>query len=184
MPWLAGTPSRQSLAPAPVPGRDTRCSSSHLDRQGLFASPIAGEADQHRPRRGTADWGPRQHWPGQHAVRRRAAHNGLELSCPAARATVHPFSRNLAGQSPSNFPHASRVSCSELLGAPITHVAGAPGGPTSSLNSLTSLAFSSRFARIARDSRDFQAATWVSSRGSSFKSLAVFPQADTQSGSG
>jgi len=26
MPWLAGTPSPQSLAPAPAPGRDTRCS--------------------------------------------------------------------------------------------------------------------------------------------------------------
>jgi hypothetical protein len=49
-------------------------------------------------------------------VRRRAAHNGLELSCPAARATVDPFSRNLAGKTRSNFPHASRVSCSELLG--------------------------------------------------------------------
>jgi len=44
------------------------------------------------------------------------AHNGLELSCPAARATVGAFSRNLAGKSRSNFPHASRVSCSELFG--------------------------------------------------------------------
>jgi len=42
--------------------------------------------------------------------------NGLELSCPAARASAHSFSRNLAGKSRSNFPHASRVSCSELLG--------------------------------------------------------------------
>ena len=42
--------------------------------------------------------------------------NGLELSCPAARATAHSFSRILAGKSRSNFPHASRVSCSELLG--------------------------------------------------------------------
>ena len=41
--------------------------------------------------------------------------NGLELSCPAARATVHQFSRILAGKAPANFPHASRVSCSELL---------------------------------------------------------------------
>jgi hypothetical protein len=41
--------------------------------------------------------------------------NGLELSCPAAQASSQPFSRNLAGQSRSNFPHASRVSCSELL---------------------------------------------------------------------
>jgi len=49
------------------------------------------------------------------ALRRRAAHNGLELSCPAARATPHSFSRILAGKSRSNFPHASRVSCSELL---------------------------------------------------------------------
>ena len=32
------------------------------------------------------------------ALRRRAAHNGLELSCPAARATVHPFSRISGGQ--------------------------------------------------------------------------------------
>jgi len=44
--------------------------------------------------------------------------NGLELSCPAARAMLHPFSRILAGKSRSNFPHASRVSCSELLGGP------------------------------------------------------------------
>jgi len=53
-------------------------------------------------------------------LRRRAAHNGLELSCPAAQATLHPFSRISAGKSRANFPHASRVSCSELLcGAPI-----------------------------------------------------------------
>ena len=52
----------------------------------------------------------------QVVLRRRAAHNGLELSCPAARATAHPFSRNLASEARSNFPHASRVSCSELLG--------------------------------------------------------------------
>jgi hypothetical protein len=45
-----------------------------------------------------------------------APHNGLELSCPAARAMAHPFSRNLAGKTRPNFPHASRVSCSELLG--------------------------------------------------------------------
>jgi hypothetical protein len=42
--------------------------------------------------------------------------NGLELSCPAARATVDSFSRILAGKTRSNFPPASRVSCSELLG--------------------------------------------------------------------
>ena len=48
--------------------------------------------------------------------------NGLELreaalwaSCPAPRATVHPFSHNSAGKSRSSFPHASRVSCSERL---------------------------------------------------------------------
>ena len=46
------------------------------------------------------------------------APNGLELSCLAARAPHHPFSRNSAGKSPPNFPHASRVSCSELLGSP------------------------------------------------------------------
>jgi hypothetical protein len=49
------------------------------------------------------------------ALRRRAAHNGLELSCPAAQTTVDPFSRIPAGKARSNFPHASRVSCSELL---------------------------------------------------------------------
>ena len=54
----------------------------------------------------------------QAALRRRAAHNGLELSCPAARATPAPFSRILAGESRSSFPHASRVSCSELLCVP------------------------------------------------------------------
>jgi hypothetical protein len=56
--------------------------------------------------------------PGRLAdeVQRRATPNGLELSCPAAQAPVHPLSRNSAGQSPPHFPHASRVSCSELLG--------------------------------------------------------------------
>jgi hypothetical protein len=49
------------------------------------------------------------------ALRRRAAHNGLELSCPAARVTVDSFSRILAGDARSNSPRASRVSCSELL---------------------------------------------------------------------
>jgi ribosome modulation factor len=43
-------------------------------------------------------------------------HNGLELSCPAAQAAVRSFSRILAGKTRSNFPHASRVSCSEWLG--------------------------------------------------------------------
>jgi hypothetical protein len=51
---------------------------------------------------------------GQTADPMRA--NGLELSCPAARASPHSFSRNLAGMSRFIFPHASRVSCSELLG--------------------------------------------------------------------
>jgi hypothetical protein len=44
--------------------------------------------------------------------------NGFELSCPAAQTTAHPFSHNLAGQSSFKLPHASRVSCSELLGGP------------------------------------------------------------------
>jgi hypothetical protein len=42
--------------------------------------------------------------------------NGFELSRPAAQATVDSLSRILAGNEPTNFPHASRVSCSELLG--------------------------------------------------------------------
>ena len=42
--------------------------------------------------------------------------NGLELSCPAARAMVHSFSLILAGKSHPNFPHASRLSYGELLG--------------------------------------------------------------------
>ena len=48
--------------------------------------------------------------------------NGLELreaalwaSCPAARATLHSFSRILAGKARSNFPPASRVRCSESI---------------------------------------------------------------------
>jgi hypothetical protein len=55
--------------------------------------------------------------------------NGLELSCPAARATVHPFSRNSAGKSRSNLPHASRVSCSELFGGRQGHSQGEPIRP-------------------------------------------------------
>jgi hypothetical protein len=51
----------------------------------------------------------------QVVLRRRAAHNGLELSCPAAQALPHPLYGNLAGKASSNFPHASRVSCSELI---------------------------------------------------------------------
>jgi hypothetical protein len=43
--------------------------------------------------------------------------NGLELSCPAARALPHPLYGNLAGKASSNFPNASRVRCSELLGS-------------------------------------------------------------------
>ena len=58
MPRLAGTPSPHSLAPAPVPRRDTCCSTLHLDRQGLFASHAAGKADQHRLRRFNADSSP------------------------------------------------------------------------------------------------------------------------------
>jgi hypothetical protein len=69
--------------------------------------------------------------------------NGLELSCPAAQVTAHSFSRILAGQARSNLPHASRVSCSEVLGGSrkhsalrllvfvclgATHPHGAPGG--------------------------------------------------------
>jgi len=42
--------------------------------------------------------------------------NGLELSGPAAQASLPPLYGNLAGNTSSNFPHASRVSCSELLG--------------------------------------------------------------------
>ena len=41
--------------------------------------------------------------------------NGLELSCPPARATVALFSRISAGKSRSNLPHASRVRCSGRL---------------------------------------------------------------------
>ena len=48
--------------------------------------------------------------------------NGLELceaalwaSCPAAQALPHSLYGNLAGKASSNLPHASRVSCSELL---------------------------------------------------------------------
>ena len=59
-------------------------------------------------------------WSSRHScplfVQRDAPPNGLELSCPAARATAHPFSRILAGEARSNFPSASRVSCSEVLG--------------------------------------------------------------------
>jgi hypothetical protein len=47
---------------------------------------------------------------------RREPPNGFELSCPAAQALVDPWSRILAGKGRFNFPHASRVSCSELLG--------------------------------------------------------------------
>ena len=42
---------------------------------------------------------------------------GIAGLCPLLRATAHSFSRILAGKSRSNFPLASRVSCSELLGA-------------------------------------------------------------------
>ena len=42
--------------------------------------------------------------------------NGLELSCRAARAKPPPLYGNSGGKTSLNFPHASRVSCSELLG--------------------------------------------------------------------
>jgi hypothetical protein len=42
--------------------------------------------------------------------------NGLELSCPAARALPQSLYGSLAGNTSPNFPDASRVSCSELLG--------------------------------------------------------------------
>jgi len=42
--------------------------------------------------------------------------NGLEMSRPAAQASVDTLSRILAGEARANFPDASRVSCSELLG--------------------------------------------------------------------
>jgi len=51
--------------------------------------------------------------------------NGLELSCPAARATLPPLNGNLAGNTSSNFPPASRVSCSELLGSSLVDPPGA-----------------------------------------------------------
>jgi hypothetical protein len=47
--------------------------------------------------------------------------NGLELSCPAAQAAHDSLPRIPAGQAPSNSPHASRVSCSEVLGSRIGH---------------------------------------------------------------
>ena len=102
IPWLAGTPSHHSLAPSSVPGRDTRCSPFRLDRQGLLTSPIAGEADQHGPRRGIANQVLRQQWPGQLGVRRRAAHNGLELSCPAEAGQLSLLYGTPAGQASSN----------------------------------------------------------------------------------
>jgi hypothetical protein len=54
---------------------------------------------------------------GKVYCKRSVPPNGLELSCPAAQATAPPFSRIPAGKSRSNFPHAGRVSCSELLGS-------------------------------------------------------------------
>jgi len=36
-------------------------------------------------------------------------------NCPAAQATLRPLYGNLAGTTSSDFPHASRVSCSERL---------------------------------------------------------------------
>jgi hypothetical protein len=83
IPWLAGTPSPQALAPASAPGRDSRCSPHRLDRQGLFASSIAGKANHRRLQRFSGDSSPHRRAQGQDGVRRRTAHNGLELSCPA-----------------------------------------------------------------------------------------------------
>jgi len=57
-----------------------------------------------------------RHKVGRAGLANAGPPNGLELSCPAAQATVDSFSHNFAGKSRSNFPHASRVSCSELLG--------------------------------------------------------------------
>ena len=45
--------------------------------------------------------------------------NGLELSCPAARATAHPFYGILAGKGPSTFrtPAGSAAArCSAAIG--------------------------------------------------------------------
>jgi hypothetical protein len=42
--------------------------------------------------------------------------SGCELSYPAAQGTVDPSSRIRNGKSPTNIPHASRVSCSEVSG--------------------------------------------------------------------
>jgi hypothetical protein len=65
----------------------------------------------------------------QAALRRRAAHNGLELSRPAARATVYSFGHNLAGRTLSNFPHASRVRSSEWLGIAVSRMLGCTLAP-------------------------------------------------------
>jgi len=54
--------------------------------------------------------------PEQAGGKRYWTPNGLALSCPAARASPPTLYGNSAGNTSSNFPHASRVSCSELLG--------------------------------------------------------------------
>ena len=54
--------------------------------------------------------------------------NGLELSCPAAQASDDAFSRNPTGKPRFNFPHACRVSLSDLFGG--EDVDGASPGST------------------------------------------------------
>jgi len=43
--------------------------------------------------------------------------NGLELSCPAEAGNVSPIFAHSGGQGTFDFPHASRVRFSELLGS-------------------------------------------------------------------
>ena len=50
------------------------------------------------------------------ALRRRAAHNGLELSCPAEAGNSSPLYATPAGRARHNEGPARRVSFSELLG--------------------------------------------------------------------
>jgi hypothetical protein len=57
-------------------------------------------------------------WPRYPSiVPAQARPNGLELSCPAARASRLSQYGILTGNASSNLPPASRVSCSELLGS-------------------------------------------------------------------
>jgi hypothetical protein len=58
------------------------------------------------------------------ALRRRAAHNGLELSCPAARATAYPFSRTSAGRgSPTFRTPAGSAAARGCVKTPISRIA-------------------------------------------------------------